>query len=195
MPSGWVEEETIVLKRGEAARPATVVICCGLWRTGHTISSFDGTALSVPKCVVERGEKLEPALNTRVVIPERYRRSRAVCDPKRYERSCPQRKPQSRLKTQTVLADSKSSGVQGFSQSRVARLMLVMGHTVLSGCSCSRAAPELSMQGSQNTKKGRESPAATTQPSSSAALSRFVCSFSRSLARSSIAPSLDIVTP
>ena len=75
----------------------------------------------------------------------------------------PQRYPRRRLSAQTMLLASKSRGVQCLSESSVARLIHAMGFMEPSACSCSRAAPNPSMQASQYTWNGREPLATPSQ--------------------------------
>ena len=63
------KEDTAINHRGEAARSTAVVFRGRLWQTGQEIGISVGAALAVLEGVVERCEKLEPPLDSRVVIP------------------------------------------------------------------------------------------------------------------------------
>ena len=62
-----------------------------------------------------------------------------------------------------MLPASKSREVQCLSESSVARLIYAMGFMEPSDCSCSRTAPNPSMQASQHTWNGREPSATASQ--------------------------------
>ena len=69
-PAGPDEKNSVIIHGGEAARPTAVVFRGSLWKTtGQEIGISVGAALAVLECVVERGEKLEPPLDARVVVP------------------------------------------------------------------------------------------------------------------------------
>ena len=68
MPAGPGEEDTAIFNGGEAARSSAVVLRGRLWQTGQEIGISVGAALAVLGGVVERGEKLEPLLDSRIVI-------------------------------------------------------------------------------------------------------------------------------
>ena len=67
-PAGSNEEDTAVLDGGDTTRPTAVVGGCRLRQTGQKNSNCVGTALLVLECVDERGGKLEPPLDARVVV-------------------------------------------------------------------------------------------------------------------------------
>ena len=67
-PAGPDEEGTANYHGGEAARPSAVVFRGRLWQMRREIGVSIGAALAVLQGVVERGEKLEPPLDSRVVI-------------------------------------------------------------------------------------------------------------------------------
>ena len=115
-PAGPDEEDAAIFHVGEAARSSAVVFRGRLWQTGQNIGVSLGAALAVPEGAVERCEKLEPPLDSRVVIfhfSNAFERLVIREDAKRRRR----------LMDQTMLPASKSSGVQCLSESRVARLM------------------------------------------------------------------------
>ena len=68
-PAGPDEEDTAIFHGDEAARSCAVVFRGRLWQTGQKIGISVGTAIAVFEGVVERCEKLEPPLDSRVVIP------------------------------------------------------------------------------------------------------------------------------
>ena len=63
------DEDTAVFHEDEAARSSSVVFRVRLWQTGQKISISVCAALALLKGVVERCEKLEPPLDSRIVIP------------------------------------------------------------------------------------------------------------------------------
>ena len=85
-------------------------------------SSFSvGAALAVLESVVERGEKLEPQLDSRIVVSY-FADAFERLPSRKYAKL---RAPEVTSKTfdDTMMPASKSSGVQCLSESRVARLM------------------------------------------------------------------------
>ena len=68
-PAGPDEEDTAIFRGDEAARSSAVVFRGRLWPTGQKIGIFIGAALAVLEGVVERCEKLEPPLDSRLVVP------------------------------------------------------------------------------------------------------------------------------
>ena len=67
-PAGPDEEDTASFQGDEAARSSAIVFRGRLWQTGQKIGISVGAALAVLEGVVERCEKLEPPLDSRVVI-------------------------------------------------------------------------------------------------------------------------------
>ena len=67
-PVGPDEEDTAIVHWDEAARSSAVVFRCGLWQTGQESGISVDASLAVPEGVVERGENLEPPLDSRIVI-------------------------------------------------------------------------------------------------------------------------------
>ena len=63
------EEDIAIIHGSEAAKPTAVVFRCRLRQTGQEIRISVGAALAVLEYVVRRGEKLEPPLNARAVVP------------------------------------------------------------------------------------------------------------------------------
>ena len=66
-PAGLDEEDTAILHGGEAARSTAFVFRGRLWQTGQEIGFSVGAALAVFEGVVERGEKLEPPLDSGIM--------------------------------------------------------------------------------------------------------------------------------
>ena len=62
-PTGPDEESTVIIHGGEAARATAVVFRVRLWQTGQEIGISVGAALAVLE-----GEKLEPPLESRIVV-------------------------------------------------------------------------------------------------------------------------------
>ena len=69
-PAGPDEEDTAIFHWGEVARSSAVVFRGRLWHTGQEIGTSVGAALAVFEGVVERGEKLEPLLDSRIVTSQ-----------------------------------------------------------------------------------------------------------------------------
>ena len=67
MPAGPGEEDTAIFNGGEAARSSAVVF---RGKTGQEIAFSVGAALAVLEGAVQRGEKLEPRLDSRTVISQ-----------------------------------------------------------------------------------------------------------------------------
>ena len=63
------EEDTAVFHGDEAARSSAAVFCGSPWQTGQKIGILVGAALAVLDGIVEGCEKLEPPLDSRLVIP------------------------------------------------------------------------------------------------------------------------------
>ena len=68
-PAGLGEDDTAIFHGDEAVRSSAVVFRGRLWQTGQEIGISVGAALTVFERVVERSEKLEPPLDSRIVIP------------------------------------------------------------------------------------------------------------------------------
>ena len=67
-PAGPDDGYTAIIHGGEAAISTAVVFRGRLWQTGQEIGFSVGVALAVLESVVERGEKLEPSLDSRIVV-------------------------------------------------------------------------------------------------------------------------------
>ena len=67
-PPGLNEEDTTIGNGDQAATSSVVVFRWRLWQTGQKIGIIVGSALGVLEGVVERCERLEPPLDSRVVI-------------------------------------------------------------------------------------------------------------------------------
>ena len=67
-PADPDEEDIATIHGGEATRSTAAVFRGRLWYTRHEVGISVGAALAVLEGVVERCEKLEPPLDSRVVI-------------------------------------------------------------------------------------------------------------------------------
>ena len=65
-PAGSDEEDTAIVHGDEAARSSAVVFRGRLWQTGQEVGI--SVALAVFEGVAERGEKLEPPLDSRIAV-------------------------------------------------------------------------------------------------------------------------------
>ena len=81
------EEDTAIFHGGDAVRFTVIVFLGRLWQTGQKIGISAGAALTVLEGEVERGVKLEPPLDSRIVVST----LRAPCDPRRCKTFLPQR--------------------------------------------------------------------------------------------------------
>ena len=115
------EEDTAIFHGGDAVRFTVIVFLGRLWQTGQKIGISAGVALTVLEGVVERGEKLEPQLDSRIVVSY-FADAFERLPSRKYAKL---RAPEVTSKTfdDTMMPASKSSGVQCLSESRVARLM------------------------------------------------------------------------
>ena len=121
-PAGPDEEDTTIIDGGEAARSPAVVFRGRLWQRGQEIVISVGVAIAVLEGVVERGEKLEPPLDSRIVASH-FANAFECLVIRKYAKLVPQRLLRRRLMARTMLPAAKSSGVQCVSESRVARLI------------------------------------------------------------------------
>ena len=67
-PAGPDEEDIAIFRGVEAARSTAVVFRGSLWQTGQEVGLSIGAALAALESVVERGEKPEPRLDSRIVV-------------------------------------------------------------------------------------------------------------------------------
>ena len=68
-PAGPDEEGTAIFHGGEVARSTAVLFRGRFWQTGQKIGISVGAALAILEGVVEHCEKLEPPLDSCIVIP------------------------------------------------------------------------------------------------------------------------------
>ena len=133
-----------------------------LWQARQEVGVAVRASFAVLECVVEGGEELVPPLGSGIVVPALPMLSTALWS-ENMRKLVPERYRRRRLRAQTMRPASKSRGVQCLPESSVARLIYAMGFIEPSACSCSRGAPNPSMQPSQHTWNVRESSATTSQ--------------------------------
>ena len=68
-PAGPDEENTTIFHGDEATRSSAVMFRGRHWQTGQEVGISVGAALALLEGVVERGEKLDPPLDSGIVIP------------------------------------------------------------------------------------------------------------------------------
>ena len=68
MPTGLDEKDTGIFHGGEAARSTAVEFRGRVWQTRQKIGISVGAAHAILEGVVERGEKHEPAPDSRIVV-------------------------------------------------------------------------------------------------------------------------------
>ena len=69
MPAGLCEVDTAILNGGEACRPTAVMLRGRLWQEGQEVGVAVRAGFAVLECVVERGEELEPPLDSCIMVP------------------------------------------------------------------------------------------------------------------------------
>ena len=67
-PQALYEVDTTVPNGGEACRPTAVMSRSRLWQTGQEVCVAVRAAFAILECVVERGEELEPPLDSFIMF-------------------------------------------------------------------------------------------------------------------------------
>ena len=146
------EVHASILNRGETRRTNVVMFRGRLRQARQELGVAVRASFAVLECVVKRGEKLEPSLDSGLVVPYfALPMLSSVLWSEKIQTLVPQKYRGGVLRAQTMPPAFKSRDVQCRSESNLARWTYAMGFMEPSVCSCLRATPKTSMQAPQCT--------------------------------------------